>query len=127
MKEIKIITLGQDAYWLQMIKKATDEIITTNELDCFNSIEDFLNSAQKPDPTTLLLIDVSAQLSIKTTIQRLRELGWRYIVAVAADPSIKDAYAVLHDAGGYDYWKKTYQVPVIRVNIEKCFDEMTIT
>lgn len=126
MRDFRIITLGQDTHWSQTLKDAVDKVFIARDFDDFQSIEDFLDSAHKPDPETLLLIDVSEQPSIKMTVQRLRKLGWPYIIVVAADPSVKEAYVVLHDAGGYDYWQKTYQVPAIRVNIERCLNEIAM-
>jgi hypothetical protein len=127
MKRFWVIAIGRETYWLKMVKKAVNETPVIGVTRCFNTLDDFLKFSKEPDLDTLLLVDISERTAVKNTVQKLRELGWQYVVVVATDPSVKEIYAVLHDAGGYDYWEKTYQSLVIRANIEKCLDEMKMT
>ncbi len=124
MKRFWVIAIGKEQYWLQMVQKAVDETSVIVETLYFNTLDEFLHSDLRPDPDTLLLVDISGQTAVREMVQKLRKLGWQYVVAVAAIPSVKEAHAILHDAGGYDYWRKTYQIPVIRANLEKCLDEL---
>lgn len=127
MKLFRVIAIGHEQYWLQMVKKAIDETQVIDASCCFNTIDEFLNFSQETNLVTLLLVNIFEQTAVKTTVQKLREMGWQYVVVVAADPSVNDVYSVLHDAGGYDYWRKTYQSPIIRAQIENFLDEIKIT
>jgi hypothetical protein len=51
-------------------------------------------------------------------------MGWPHVVVVAADPSVKEAHAVLQGNPGYDYWKKTYAASVIRADVTRCLEEI---
>lgn len=126
MKRFQIIAIGQDLYWLEVMKKADGAILAVEKILCFNNIKDILADTRSLVHDTLLIIDAFGRPNIKTAVQRVRKLGWQYIVVVSADPSAKEAITVLRDAGGYDYWVKTYCIPDICTNIEKCLEEIAM-
>ena len=43
---------------------------------------------------------------------------------MAADPSFKEARDVLSEGAAYDYWRKSYETPVIERYIHRCLEEL---
>jgi hypothetical protein len=124
VNKFQIYALGQDAYWLDVVKNISGETFTLEIIQCPGDLRDCLYRLPRADVKTLVLIDASWQSDIENMVQSLRSLGWSYIVVVAADPSVKEARAILRGNLGYDYWKKTYVASVIQSYINKCLEEI---
>ncbi len=124
---IRVAAIGQDAYWLTAVQKAlagwTDDPITVK---CPENFPNCISNLPLPQPNIVLLVDASGQGDMEEVVAELRAKGWKYIIVVAADPSAKEATAVLRRNLGYDYWEKTYDEDDIRKRVKACFDEITI-
>jgi len=123
---MRVVAAGRDTYWLSAIQKAmsgwAENPVT---LKCSGDLLKCISSLPDPDPSTILLADASGQSEIEKVVATLREMGWRYVIVVAADPSAKEATAILRRNLGYDYWEKTYDEEVLRTRIKICFNEIT--
>jgi hypothetical protein len=122
---MRVVATGQDAYWLAAVQQATAEWTgDAHTLKCPGELLKCISNLPEPDAETVLLVDASGQRDIEQVVAGLRDRGWTYIVVVAADPSAKEATAVLRRNLGYDYWEKTYEEDKIHNKIEGCFDEI---
>jgi hypothetical protein len=92
---------------------------------CPGDFRHCIGNLPAPDLKTVLLVDASGQSDIEEIVGRLRSQGWRYVIVVAADPSVKEATAVLRGNPGNDYWDKTYDEKDIRKRIDQCVGEIT--
>ena len=124
MRRCQVYALGQDAYWLKAVTKATDEVVTVETIRYSANNMRCLDRLPEVDPEALLLVDATRQPDVAAMVKTLREQGWRYVVAVAADPSWKEARTVLREGAGHDYWEKSYVPQVIRRDIERCLAEI---
>jgi hypothetical protein len=122
---LRVVAAGQDRYWLTAVRKAL--ISGEGEVKLFRCPRDLQKCIPKlpcPDRDTILLVDASSQSEVAKAVEELRTGGWRYVIVVAADPSAKEATAVLRRNLGYDYWEKTYDKVAIRERVEACFLEI---
>jgi hypothetical protein len=123
--KMRILAMGQDLYWFAAMKKAIaileDDLLSPRKQ--FRSVK-CAADLPRANANTLLLIDASEQLNLEATIVQLRQQGWRYVVVVSADPTAKQATAVLHWDQGYDYWEKTYDEQRIGKQVQAFFDEI---
>lgn len=120
----RVIAVGEDKYWLAAVKKIEAPWLSVETYPCDRPLLDCFGCLPEPDKDALLLVDVFSEVDISQILSTLLRLGWGYIVVVAADPSAREIYKVLHDAGGFDYWNKTYQAADIRAKVDKCLEEM---
>lgn len=120
----KIIAIGENKDWLDKVKTALDQDANISLIQCGNTLIDSLACLPEADMNTLLLVDANSKVNITEVVSNLSQRGWKYIVVVAADPSVKEAYTILHESGGYDYWKQTYDIPTIRAKTKKCLSEI---
>jgi hypothetical protein len=123
---MRVTAFGQDAYWLIAVQNAMAGLADDTSIVKFSS--DFPNCVANlptPETNTILLVDASGQGDMEQIVAKLRARGWKYVVVVAADPSAKEATAVLRRNLGYDYWEKTYDEEDIRKRVKACFDEIT--
>jgi hypothetical protein len=116
---MRVIALSQDTYWLKAVHQAL--LGRVCDLRLLKSIV----ALPQSEARTILLVDASGQSDLEEVVIRLRDLGWRYVVVVAADPSAKEATLVLRRHLGYDYWEKTYEEDDIYLRMKECFEEMT--
>jgi hypothetical protein len=116
--------MGQDRYWLETVQRALDDPALAKIVDCPGSVADCLDRLPPAEDRALLLVDASGQHDIVRIVQALRDAGWRYVVVAAADPSVKEARAILRGGLGYDYWKKTYATSVVRSDILRGVEEI---
>lgn len=123
---LHIVAVGQDAYWLTAVKRASAGWQETppHTLECPDAFTDCISSLPAPDADSVLLVDASGQSSMEVIVSMLRSRGWRYVIVVAADPSAKEAVSVLHRNLGYDYWEKTYDEDDIRERMKETFNEI---
>ena len=120
-----VYALGRDPYWLTALRKATHRTaVELKGLACEGEIQQCIVKLPKADPEALILVDASGQTSIEAAVRALRAAGWRYVVVVAADPSAREAAAVLRGSLGYDYWEKSYDETSMLARIRKCLREM---
>lgn len=122
---LRILAVGQDTYWLTAIQHATANLM--EELPRHKRRKDFvkcISDLPRPHPNTILLLDASDQRDLVNAVKGLRARGWKYVVVVAADPSVRQATAVLRQELGFDYWIKTYDEEQIREQIRNCFAEI---
>ena len=119
----KIIAISQDDYWLKAIHAAVAGLGKVQIASCDDSLRECLDRLPAVDPQALLLVDVFSKENIDKIVSGLYQAGWRFIVVVAADPSLKEAIRVIK-AQGFDYWKKTYTIPDIETEIRKCLEEI---
>jgi hypothetical protein len=124
MRRYQVYALGQDTYWLKAVARIADESISVKLIHCTQGYPECLPRLPQADREALILVDATGQSDVATVVQWLRGQGWRYVVVVAADPSSREAHAVLREAEGYDYWTKTYASKIIRRSIEECLSEM---
>jgi hypothetical protein len=124
MNRPRVWALGQDLHWLETVKRAFDDPDRVEIVECPGNLADCLDRLSQSAEKALLLLDASGQRDIASVVRMLRNLGWHYVVVVAADPSVNEARAVLRRNLGYDYWRKTYSVPVVRADIERGFEEL---
>jgi hypothetical protein len=120
----RIIGISEDKYWLEAIKKAVDDKVIVRIVHCSDPLVNCLDELSEAGKDTLFLIDAYSKISISEVVSTLSRRGWRYLVVVTADPSVKEAYTIFHESGGYDYWEKTYMIPDIQTNIKKCLTEI---
>lgn len=122
---LRIVAAGQDRYWLTAVRKALKggggEV---KLLRCTRELQGCISGLEHPDRDAILLLDASGQSEVEKTVKSLRLGGWRYVVVVAADPSAKEATAVLRRNLGYDYWEKTYDEAAIRERVQACEAEI---
>jgi thiaminase len=123
---MRLVAIGQDAYWLSAVHRATTgwagDPITVK---CTGDIRQCISCLPQPAANAILLVDASGQGDMEQVVAALRNQGWRYVVVVAADPSAKEATAVLRRNLGYDYWEKTYVEEEIRERVRVCLAEIT--
>ncbi len=116
---LRVIALSQDIYWLNAVHQALVGSV------CDVRLLKSITTLPLSEARTVLLVDASGQSDLDVVVARLRDLGWRYVVVVAADPSAKEAASVLRRHLGYDYWEKTYEQGEIRTRMQECFEEVT--
>jgi len=124
MSVIHVYALGQDPYWLQAVAQASGDEITVAPIHCPESYLACLNDLPSVVPGAILLVDATRQAGISAVVRGLLELGWKYVVVVAADPSMKEARALLRGKAAFDYWPKSYVPTAIRRDLERCIDEI---
>jgi hypothetical protein len=113
----QIIVIGEDRYWLEAVQAVTINEATITIIQCQDPLLECLDCLPKPDLAALILVDAYSRLSIVEIVSKLFQLGWRYIVVVAADPSVKEAQQILRQSQNFDYWPKTYVTNVIQNKI----------
>jgi hypothetical protein len=126
VRRYQVYAWGQDEYWLKAVMKAADKAVRVEPILCPARCLEYLDRLPEADPEALMLVDATRQPDISAVVQSLRDQGWRYVVVVAADPSWKEARAVLRGTVGYDYWEKSYDPCVIQREIERCLTEMEL-
>lgn len=120
------MAFGQDSYWLTAVQNAMAGWAgDPSMVKCSGDFPNCISNLPAPEANTLLLVDASGQNDMEQVVAKLRARGWKYVVVVAADPSAKEATAVLRRNLGYDYWEKTYDEEDIRKRVKACFDEIT--
>jgi hypothetical protein len=124
---MRVVAVGQDPYWLAAVQRATTSWTgDPATVKCLGDLLNCLSSLPAPQANTLLLVDASGQGDLEQVVSGLRDRGWRYVIVVAADPSAKEATAVLRRNLGFDYWEKTYEEDAIRKRLKASFDEITL-
>lgn len=91
---------------------------------CVGSYPEYLDHLPAADPKALLLIDATGQIKVEALVRKLREQSWQCVVVVAADPTPKEARALLRGKAAYDYWAKSYVPEAIRRDLERCLKEI---
>ncbi len=120
-----VYAFGRDQYWLDVMVKVQLENVRIKTVPCQECLTDCLKDLPEPDPNALVLIDIfSHRETIKDVLLTLRGRGWRNIVVIAADPSVKESRSVFREGLGLDYWTKTYDVDIIKSKIEKCLRDL---
>jgi hypothetical protein len=122
----RVYAFGHDKYWLEALRKVKLEDIVLEIVYCSSEcLSDCLHELPRADPNALVLIDIfSHQESVGKVLLTLRSQGWRNIVVIAADPSVKESRDVFRQRRGLDYWNKTYEATIIQAKIEKCLKDM---
>jgi hypothetical protein len=124
---MRVVAVGQDSYWLAAVQRATTSWLgEPATVKCLGDLSNFISSPPGPQANTVLLVDASGQGDLEKVVSGLRNQGWRYVIVVAADPSAKEATAILRRDLGYDYWEKTYEEDAIRKSLQACFHEITL-
>ena len=122
---MRVVAVGQDAYWLAAVQRATAEWAgDAHTLKCPGEFLKCMSNLPTPNAETVLLVDASGQRDVEQVVTGLRERGWTYVIVVAADPSAKEATSVLRGNLGHDYWEKTYVEDEIKDRVKRCFDEI---
>ena len=121
---IMIYALGQDKFWLSALHQACTYNRQIKSIHCAVNISGCIVDLPVPQKNAVILLDASGQSNIAQSVKVLRDKGWKFVVVVAADPSVKEAVSVLRMGMGYDYWKKTYVVQEIADAVEECLDEV---
>ncbi len=120
-----VYAFGQDQYWLDAMVNVRLENVLIKTVPCQECLTDCLNDLPEPDPSALVLIDIfSHRETIENVLRTLRGRGWRNIVVIAADPSVKESRSVFREGLGLDYWSKTYDAAIIQSKIEKCLRDL---
>lgn len=110
----QVVAMGQDQYWLRAVEAGADEQTEVHTVRCEEGLINCLRRLPPAHPDTLLLVDATGQADIRRVARRLRADGWRRVIILAADPSFREARAVLQEASGYDYQPKSYDPGAIR-------------
>jgi hypothetical protein len=124
MKQHKVYALGRDTYWLEAVVEAAGEDVPMERIECPDDYPLCLERLPAADAQALLLVDATRQADVVELARQLGVRGWRHIVVVAADPTSKEARAVLRDGLAHDYWRKSYERQVIRRHLEQCLEEL---
>jgi hypothetical protein len=124
MKQHKVYALGRDKYWLEAVVEAAGENIPIGPIECVEDYPACLGHLPTADAQALLLVDATRQADVVELTRQLGACGWQHIVVVAADPSSKEARAVLRNRLAHDYWHKSYDRQVIRRHLERCLEEL---
>lgn len=119
-----IYAISRDKHWLDAISRIADSSIVVITIECSNAYPECLESVAEDQPRSLLLLDATGQTNLRESVVELRDLGWRYVIVVAADQSSSEARAVLQSGLAYDYQKKSYAVGVIRRSISQTLREI---
>lgn len=120
-----IYAFSQDTYWLNVIKKIRLEAIQLKIIQCSGAMPDCFKRLPDTNSDALILVDAYGHSDdIRVVIQNLRNLGWKYVVVITADPTVKESLDVLREQLGFDYWAKTYVASSIRLSITKCLAEI---
>ena len=122
---MRVLAVGQDLYWLTAIQKAIADLpehalMKKKKFQAVKCVADL----PRPNASTLLLLDASNQRDVAHTVKELRSKGWKYVIVVAADPTAKQATAVLRSDQGYDYREKTYEEMKIGNQVQTWLDEI---
>ena len=120
----RVYALGEDRYWLKAISEAAGETIEVRTVPCPATYVECMELLPQADPGAILLVDTIRGLDMEDTVRKLRRRNWQYVVVVAADPSAKEARAVLQEGAAYDYWEKSYDHQAIRRQITQCLAEI---
>ena len=110
----QVLAMGQDQYWLRAVEAGADEQTEVHTVPGEEGLINCLRQLPPVSPDTLLLIDATGQADIRRVVRRLRADGWKRVIILAADPSFREAHAVLQEASGYDYLPKSYDPGAIR-------------
>jgi hypothetical protein len=125
MTERRLYVCSGSARWLTTVLSAAKDEFVVKAVE--HPLSDPRCRAELGEPPArgLLLVDATLAPDVEKSIPCLREAGWEYVVVVAAKPDYKQARAVLRDAGGFDYWSKTYDSRILRADLMRCWEEMT--
>jgi len=125
--KMRVTAIGQDPYWLAHVQNATaGSAGKPPTLKCGGDLLKCVSGLPRPNDRTVLLVDASGQGELERVVTELRCMGWKYVIVVAADPSAKEATAVLRRNLGYDYWEKTYDEQEIRTRVKNCMKEIAV-
>lgn len=119
-----VYALGQDAYWVDAMVRSGDESVRVQPIRCPGGYDECLGQVAEIARDVLLFVDATDQQDVVATAARLQQLGFRYVVVVAADPSAREAHAVFQEGKAFDYIQKTYVSQVIRADIARCLAEI---
>ena len=117
-----IYLLSRDLTWSKAVIAVLTNATLEKPIRCSTDCAD-LDLLPAAEPDALLLVDAMECPQIVNTVSRLKELGWDHIVVFAADPSEKDARAVIH-AGAQDYLIKFYSRTLVRKELEECLKRL---
>ncbi|HLO13654.1 MAG TPA: hypothetical protein VK206_02420 [Anaerolineales bacterium] len=124
----RVYAFGRDKYWLDAINNVKLDNVILETVHCSECLSDCLDDLPNPDPDALVLIDIfSPRETIDNVLRNLRNRGWRNIVVIAADPSVKESRDVFLERQGSDYRdyrNKTYDVSMIKSMIEKSLRDL---
>jgi hypothetical protein len=120
----RVIAIGRDPYWLEAVAAATWAAVTIETIACLDEYPGCLDHLPPADADALLLVDATGHADVAAVAHALRARGWRYTVVVAADPSTREARAVLREGGAYDYWPKSWSSTAIRRALARCVHEI---
>jgi hypothetical protein len=117
MSQHRVIAIGRDPYWLDAVAAAAWAAVAIETIASL----DHLPAA---DPDALVLLDATGHADVAAVTRALRARGWRYVVVAAADPSTREARAVLREGTAYDYWPKSWSPQVIQRALARCVQEI---
>ena len=124
MNPHRVIAIGRDPYWLNAVAAAAWPAVTVETIACPDAYPACLDHLPPADARALLLVDATGHADVAAVTHTLRSRGWRYAVVVAADPSTREARAVLREGGAYDYWPKSWSSKAIRRALARCVSEI---
>jgi len=124
MKQVgRVYAVTTDEHWRRALEQVSDASFRLDTLYCPEGYPGCLDRLPDADPGGLLLVDATGLPDVADTVRRLRERGWRYVVAVAADPSARETASVFK-ARGHDYWVKTFEVDRILRQVKDCLRQI---
>ncbi|MBN1641805.1 MAG: hypothetical protein JXA09_11265 [Anaerolineae bacterium] len=124
MNRHRVVAIGRDPYWLNAVAAAAWAAIAVETIPCQDDYPACLEHLPAADPEALLLVDATGHADVAAVTCALRARGWRYAVVVAADPSTREARAVLREGTAYDYWPKSWSSRTIRRALARCVKEI---
>jgi hypothetical protein len=120
-----VVALSYDKYWLRSVQNALlHELDRVEIVELHSDLQKSFDDLPTPESKALLLLELSMIKDVEQVIAKIRVMSWKYVIAVTADPSAKQATAVLRRNLGYDYWQKTYDKFEIKKQVLSCFEEI---
>ncbi len=116
MSKVRVYALTMDRAWGKMMEEVSDASFEVIPICCPEGYPNCLENLPSADHDALLLLDATGLRDVAGMVRRLRCLGWRFVVVVAADPTHKEAKAAFK-AGASDYQSKTLSTSIVRSQV----------
>lgn len=125
MKARRVIALGHDRYWLKAVRSLpADEFqVTASALPARTETWPL----PPADASAVLLLEASGLANVAEMVHYAHQRGWQHILVVAANPSAREAYTVLRQAGACDYRPLTYDPETIALQVREACDWLDLS
>jgi hypothetical protein len=69
MMKSRVCALGQDLYWLEAVRKASEDALAVEAIPCAGDLVDCLDRLPRKSPDVLLLVDATWQPGIERLVR----------------------------------------------------------